>query len=779
MKLPQPSRFVVGYALAVAAFAGFFVASVLQYVGGPLIGPNDTPWYEYGPYLFLHNLKFTPWPQLDLVNDQAFYPYGTNSVFTNGALGPQLFVGVLQATLGYGPWPQLAFLSSLLIACAGTYWLLVREYGPIAAACAAFVASFGGFYTIDNYPEHMVCGLTHWAVLSVVYDHLLVRRLWLREGWSLPLLLGRGAVFVLNVGQMLAYAAGIGLASFVVSGTFAAGIIVWRLLRSPQSLRTEMRETWSGLLRSGREQRNACLGLTLLMAVTAYFYVPLNLQIVREASQFVDATAEQGAYWANPLRLLVPIFPGLHPCSERAFWAASNVPEYSAAFHDLPEKAFDASIGWHLLLAAAAGLVLGRRQFVVFVPTLVLLALFLAYHPLDLPTLKIFPWFGFARVTGRFTVIYPVSFAILGLGAVEAIRSGRFAGPAMRAVIGAVGLLFVVETATAYVFLAQPKYLARLDADFYACMRAVRESPGEAILDWPFCVAGGDGNATPQLGAYFGKQSLIQAIRRFHGKKIVGQYTGRLPPKLYEPFLRAGWQHLFLPNDANYRAATGQWRDFTSDEWAFFDDFFRSADFCGLLLYTDLLPPAAVAEFHRRYGPAKAAAQWIDVGRIEFIPKPAALRAAVDLPRARSLVYLPPHLRVGDKIDLSSEAGLGYLGGGWRLPLDGDARWTDGVEAALRFSLADRNVRALRLDAATYGRQVYIVGLNGRPLGQIVGNGRWGEPLDVPLPTELLADENVISLGFPGYINVAGVDADGDRVQRPGLGLRTMELLPK
>jgi len=73
------------------------------------------------------------------------------------------------------------------------------------------------------------------------------------------------------------------------------------------------------------------------------------------------------------------------------------------------------SPGWFFVLIAGLGALLGRRRWGVYVPLLAMMLLFLTYHGHHVPYLRLLPWFGFTRVAGRFSVIFPTILALVGL----------------------------------------------------------------------------------------------------------------------------------------------------------------------------------------------------------------------------------------------------------------------------------------------------------------------------------------------------------------------------
>ena len=168
----------------------------------------------------------------------------------------------------------------------------------------------------------------------------------------------------------------------------------------------------------------------------------------------------------------------------------------------------------------------------------------------------------------RSTIIYSVILCIFALH----INLNWLNSQKRRILVGCLVLLAVIEVSVAYSFRSeyQPDLL---DKSFYTYMNYVKKQPGEAVLDWPFCVTGsGFGQI---LCPYYVYNSGIFTMRRFHEKKVMGQYFGRLHPSQGKPYLDAGWDKLFFPDET----VTRQKRCFNESEWSFFTEFFKLNDF--------------------------------------------------------------------------------------------------------------------------------------------------------------------------------------------------------
>jgi hypothetical protein len=146
--------------------------------------------------------------------------------------------------------------------------------------------------------------------------------------------------------------------------------------------------------------------------------------------------------------------------------------------------------------------------------------------------------------------------------------------------------------------------------DLLRYCQTIRQQPGKAVLDWPFCAVGADGPGMAEgLCPYYKQQNAVFTFRRFYDKHVVGQYFGRLHPSQIQPFLRDGWPRLLTPG-----------RLFTDADWRFFIDFLQKNNFAGINLYPDLLTPDQVAEFYRRLGQPMTETHFPVAGRVVFIP---------------------------------------------------------------------------------------------------------------------------------------------------------------
>lgn len=579
----------------------------------PLIGSSgDENYWEFTGYYLSKNIQFTPFPHLNLVNNQAFYPYGVNQVFQPWGFERDFFYAILFSMFGIGGWIKIYYFLSVVATAVGTFCLLLRDYRLVRASGAGLLIAFFSFYTLHKYPEHLSYATVHWTVLSFIVDFLIVKRIVLKQHVSLRLMLIRSCLLVLSLSQELGYIAGFALMSFAVSVVYIASILLYRYskFRYPihQVIQNLLQQYKADLSRS----RFTCLALLIILAAASYLYIPLVLQIAKAAKSIAPTSSNPSPYWTSPYRLLIPYLPGFNPGQS-----------FNEVFKDVPEGFGAGSPGWFLVIIGTVGLWQTRRKIAVFTPLILIFLLCLFYFPVSFPTLQIFPWLSFARVPGRVSVIYPI---ILTIFALE-LRVNKFR-LSQRFVAALLVCLACVEITTAYYLKPRFYRPVEIDKTFLSYMETVRKQPGEAVLDWPFCVTGGNGvGALDGLCPYYSAISSAFALRRFHDKKVVGQYFGRLYPSQFNAFLDAGWKQMFQPNSSNLFEATRQARCFNSEEWSFFTNFYQLNDFSGINLYPDLLPENCAEEFYQRFGkPVIETRLPTNQLRLQFISKPIALK---------------------------------------------------------------------------------------------------------------------------------------------------------
>lgn len=695
--------------LAFACVSLAFSLLIIKNFSAPLSGGGDIDQWEYTGFYLAKNLSFSPFPKLDLINNLVFYPYGTSGVFQPWSTERDIYYAIFYSLFGFGPWLQLYYLFSVLFTAIGTFTLLVRDYGFARASGAGFLISFFSFYAIHKYPAHLGYAVFHWTALSLIADFLIVKRVTLRQHVSLKLILLRACLLILSLGQELAYIASFALMSFTVSIIFITVIILYRyFIKRRQELVGLIPKTVRNYKNEFFAYPRISLALLGLSIVASYINLPLVLQISHEATRFDFTGVPSGAWWTNPLRLLIPFLPGFNP----------GQVVFEQVLKDSPEGLGAGSPGWFLLILGTVGLWKARKQISIFIPLIIIFFLCLSYDPANFPTLHIFPWFTFNRVAGRCTVIYPVILCLFALH----INFDGWRSRSRQLLSALLVFLACTELYTAYSLKSYYQPYS-FDKNFFTYMNYVKEQPGEAVLDWPFCASGGNAVGLYSLCPYFFKDAGIYALRRFHEKKVMGQYFGRLHPDQIQPYLQAGWDNLFFPDSPDIFKTARQARCFRPEEWSFFTSFYKFNDFAGINLYVDLLPQNCVNQFYARFGTPTMETEVPWAGKVKFITKSPQLRNQVNLASGANLKFEPfLDISEADLLRVRSPYGLTITG---LSEIEKNAegsiwRWALGPETRLTFKLPRTQSLALVFSFLnSISGQDVVVEANGATLEKV------------------------------------------------------------
>lgn len=586
---PQPERAAPLSRDDLVVVLGLLVASLLYALvvvkdfSGPLVGVDDTNALEHLGFMMEQKLVVGVPPALRLVaTREMLYPFGTLVVFLPWGVERDLLYVLAHGHVGEGPWLQLYQAASVVLSSVGTYALLRREEAATRAGLVAFVGTFMNFYAVYKFPHHMNVSTMHWAVLSVVLDFVIFRRLVRREPLGVRHLLAKTAFLLLCFGLDLGYVMGFALLSTAVTGLVALVVAFRRERTASGTLRAFTPRNAAAELRA-RPLLLSALSALLLLALLVY--LPIVLDIVR-ATRTYTFQGPGGSFWASQLRIFFPYLPFVAPPSAfvgKLFGQAEGIGEFS--------------VGWALLATLYLGVrgAKKRGELLLLVPIAIAFVLCFTYHPRRLPTLRLFPWFQYNRVAGRATLFFPLWIALVALS----FRAEDLASRARR-VLGAVGVLGAIEIVTAYASFEYAPF--RTDASFWRYMEEVKSAPGEAVLDWPFCISGGNGVATNDLCPYYALTSTTYAYRRFHRKNVVGLLLSRMTEAQAKPFYDLRLPRLFSPDSPEIRTARKQTRCFDSTDWEIFDGFYRAHAFAGVSLYPDLLPAGCEQAFVERYG---------------------------------------------------------------------------------------------------------------------------------------------------------------------------------
>ena len=123
-----------------------------------------------------------------------------------------------------------------------------------------------------------------------------------------------------------------------------------------------------------------------------------------------------------------------------------------------------------------------------------------------------------------------------------------------------------------------------------------------------------------------------------------------------------------------------------------------------------------------------------------------------------------------DGLRFGSAEATTYLGMGWSGP-EGDARWTDGPYATIRFSLEDRRPGVLEIDLRPYLGGGTIVGqrlgvtLNGKVLQSLTVREPNFATYKITVPADVLLSENRLRFELPDASSPMKEENTGDRRQ--------------
>ncbi len=618
MTPPAPRRTrlcLLALTFAIAVYA----AIVVRDFSGPIGDHVESFLYEYLSYYVSKNLTFTPLPHLGLTNDQVFYPFGTTQALQSFCVERDLLFTFLQASFGRGPWLQLYYTAGVALSTYGTFFLLRKDHGEVRATVVAILASCFNFYGAQKYPYHFNMACVHWTTLAIVVDYMLAERVAERRRISLRLVLLRVLLLVLGFGLELGHVVGYGLTSLLATTVFA-GVVWLRRLRAGEL--GAAFATWKEDSRAElRAHRLAIGALVLGSAVFSLLYGSIVVQIVLATRQFDFRGVELGVWWSHPIRLFIPYTPWVHP---------SQQPRFLRVFEDQAEVGIGSGgAGLFLLALGILGVYLARGRRLRFVPLLVVFFLFVVSRP-TFDLVRWMPWFAFTRVFSRATVVYSALLGVFALGVPWDELPRRLSAASARVKAGALalGAMGALELVTfASIKMSHPAFA--FDARFMDHMRKIEALPGEAVLDFPFCILGGNGDKA-YLCPFMEKLKSVYALQRFHHKKVIGQYLGRVHPTQTQPFVDQGWPRMWDPDDPDPIEADHQDRCFTEAEWTFFTEFYEKNDFAGIQLAVDRLPPGCADQFVARFGQPMGTVEIPKAGRLTFIPRDPATRGLVD-----------------------------------------------------------------------------------------------------------------------------------------------------
>ncbi|MER0438812.1 hypothetical protein [Emticicia sp. W12TSBA100-4] len=573
----------------------------------PLSGGGDVDEWEYVGYYLSQHLSFKPFPSLVFNHNQTFYPFGTTQVFSDWSLESNYWFALFYNNFGHGAWLNYYYIISLIVSFLGTYLIVKKDFGQNKAFFVGFVVTFFNFYALNKYPHHYNHSTIHWAILSLFTDFILVKRIIKSENISLKWVFLKAFVLLATLGMNLGYICGFALNSFVISLICVIIVLLKRVLKNENQIKTYF-QCWSNDLKTS-PLLYLLLSFPILLII--YFYLPLVFQIYFEAKSFHLDNANAPHFWSHPLRILLPYFPKINTIYN----------PYREILKDMPEGMGSGSPGWFCLGLGIIGFFGNRKQFwMVFLPFLILLVISTFYHPNKIPTLKIFPWGAYNRVPSRFTSLLPVIFSCFFLPTDLKII------PFKKVFVLLFTTFFVLELSVVYSFRFERKPY-EFDKNFFEYVENLKKQKGEAVMDFPFCIVGGDGTGLREnLCPIFQKTCNVYALSRFHGKKVIGGYYSHVHESAVKGFVGVGVGSWAKPDNDSYiegwKKATKIINSFDEQQLKHFVKYFQYNEFAGINVCVDLIPSEMYQQIVEAIGQPTNSTYFPGAGKVVFIPKP-------------------------------------------------------------------------------------------------------------------------------------------------------------
>ncbi len=579
---------------------GFFFVRNFTF---PLSGGGDVDEWEYVGYYLAENIHFNPFPNISLNHNNTFYPYGTTQVFSDWSLESNYWFAFFYKNFGHGAWLNYYYIISLIISFLGSYLLLKNEFGQNKAFFVGFIVTFFNFYALNKYPHHYNHSTIHWTILSLFSDFILTKKIILRENISLKWILLKAFLLIATLGMNLGYICGFALSSFVLN--FVVLLVI--LLRRHFNKEFQLIYHFNSWFLELKLKPIYFIFLSIPSLILLYFYLPLVLQIYFEAKYHPLNDINAANYWSSPLRMLLPYFPSI---------SALQNP-YVGILKDMPEGFGSGSAGWFCLTLGVIGFLKNRQKYwLVFLPFLILLIISTFYHPVRIPTLKIFPWGAYNRVPSRFTSMLPVIFCCFFLP----INWSKF--QLKKVFIFVMTLIFFLETFEVFSFRFKQKPY-EFDKNFFSYLSNIEKQKGEAVMDFPFCIVGGDGSGLKEnLCPIFQKTCNVYALSRFHHKKVIGGYYSHVQESAMNGFVNTGIGKWTTADSPDWQNASKITNKFSDEQLEHFLRYFQYNDFVGINVCTDLIPKEMYEQIIEKIGKPTNATEFPGAGKVVFIAKP-------------------------------------------------------------------------------------------------------------------------------------------------------------
>ncbi|MDR3607133.1 MAG: hypothetical protein P4M08_07120 [Oligoflexia bacterium] len=480
---------------------------------------------------------------------------------------------------------QWAFFGfSLLATFLGVGFILLRMGLPAAwvwaITTAVVIFHVPRHFKIWHHYEHLP---EHWIYFCLFLDAWLWQRFYRDRVWSRKLELWR---VVLGLGTLgsAGYFWGALILEWVV---VRASIVILAVRRRKAGIETKL-EPISGL------QAALPLGLIAVFCVLwARWYLPLFAEVKS------GGEVSQGLSWFANFAFVI-----------RPLW----LEFFYTPAHPLDTPETVVTIGWFYWIPFIAAIWFLRKKkrgpgIGVAAPFLIYLAIALLYaclnHPLIVQQLvrALIPFMKFFRVASRWGLFLPqIVTVIIVLAWPELSRAwvSVWSAPKKRPfVIAGVFVFAVMSVAEASKLLTPVNMMPALPGETVQMLEKIRQTPGTAVLDLPFCVAGGNGVCTDQQCPNYPAATIGVCMRNWHDKDVYGLYSARMVPANCENYNRSPYWSWFNA----WRAQ----RCFNSADWEQFCSYLNQhTELSAILLYPEIwfgaASPDCQAEFRRHLG---------------------------------------------------------------------------------------------------------------------------------------------------------------------------------
>lgn len=442
-------------------------------------------------YPFGTSLAFMPWGMEKDILGAFFLKYFPNAKF--------LFIYIL-----------LSFLISYLVSgflirklIGGSYYWLIS---------AAFV--------LFNIPRHFKFWhhyeflSLHWLHIGLLLDAIIWKEFLDKRTWNLKLELWRGIALLGMLGTALYFWGPLTLSFLLVRLVM---LVLWIKQKNKIIFHIEM------------PKMNKILGLQFLIyafyiSLSFYWFLPLLKEVNSHGviTQGIDYTT----HWGHIFRPLW-LDEGLSLFQFNTFWI-----KILGSFN---ESETVITVGWCLLIPLI--LVLRNfqknKQLTRILPFLILMVVAILYissrngYKFQEVIRSIVPFMSFFRVASRWGIVLPpLIFICLLLGWNQLYLSLKdlFMSQYRFLVVFFVTIMIAFEART---LLTTSHFVEPLSTKASDFLNEIKESPGEAVLDLPFCVIGG--NASCRKSCPFYEASITsQCLLPLHQKKVFSLYQARL-----------------------------------------------------------------------------------------------------------------------------------------------------------------------------------------------------------------------------------------------------------